>query len=391
MRVPKAVILDPSGAYLAPEGFTQIETEVDWLVYVGMSEAEYWVRGQHLCHWTKEWLKTWDVPLSVVTEKEFPRVRLQSFLREIPVPQKWSQEEILAWITRLESYDSQNPIASLLSETDPRVGGLWLDPPSREHFAQWLRTDIPDEFAPFEECWRTETASRCEGEIADGYRSGSKVDLLRRWLLIEGAPFRTLGCYPESVPTALESEFRDYWARKITESCAAVLDELRPSAQPGMKLVAREAYEALRRSSSWITKLRLRKIAPFLDSGHYSELSSLTPPAAPPPLAIDASATEALRWATQGYLPYRQWEASQTQNVNPELSADDLAASFVHWLVKTYPELKLEPVDSAFLNYSVTSLVLNLILTGPVFWVVVDGMGWLEHCQLVEILAKEEE
>jgi hypothetical protein len=389
MRRPKKIVLDPSGAYPVPEGCTQIETEVDWIRAVGTAEAEYWIKGQHLCHWTREWLRAWNVPASFVEEKEFPRVRLQSFLKQIPIPQGWTQEEILTWVNRLESHDAQNPIPNLLSDVVPSAGDVWLDPPSCEHFARWLQTSIPGELAPFEDCWRAEIASRCDGEIADGYRSGSKLDLLRRWLLISGAPFRTLGCYPYAVPDVLEAEFRDHWARRITETRAGVLDVVNPSQQPGMKLVAGEAYEAFRQSPAWITQLRLRKVASFLDGSQARELSSLLPPTSPLRLPMDASPAEALRWATHGYLPYRRWEACQPNLENAERLADDLADSFVQWLVKKYPELKLEPVDSAFLNYSAASLVLNLTRTGPVLWVVVDGMGWLEECELVEVLATE--
>src|SRR5688572_9393905 len=126
MRKPKRIVLDPSGSYPVPEGCAQIETEVDWMRCVGTAETEYWIRGQHLCHWTREWLRAWKVPATIVEEKEFPRVRLQSFLKQIPIPQDWTQHEILTWVDRLESYDSQNPIPSLLFDIAPGAGNLWL-------------------------------------------------------------------------------------------------------------------------------------------------------------------------------------------------------------------------------------------------------------------------
>jgi hypothetical protein len=389
MRMPTKIVLDPSGAYKASDDCIAVQTEVDWIQYVGRGEAGCWVKGQHLCQWTKEWLKAWQLPASLVEEREFPRVRLQAFLKQVPVPNEWTQEQILGWLTRLEEYGPQLPIAHLLADACPMAGDLWMAPPSSEHLARWLGTELPPEYRPFEDCWREEVASRCEGELADGYRTAIKLDLLRRWLLIGGEPLRTLGVFPAEVPTVLAPEFTAYWARQLTTSSGAALDVINPAAQSGMAIVAREAYEAFRRAPSWVTPLRLRKIASWLKGEQVSQLAALIPPEAPPLLPSSAGTAEALRWATHGYLPYRRWVTTCT-TPNTSLGVTEaLAESFVAWLLTAYPALKLEPVNRTVLNYSVTSLVLDLVKQGPVLWAVVDGMGWLEQCQLIDILSAE--
>src|ERR1019366_4482757 len=105
------------------------------------------------------------------------------------------------------------------------------------------------------------------------YRSGSREELLRRWLLMRDPPFRTLGCFTGDVPKYLESEFRQLWATRITESAGLVVDDISPWLQPGMKWIAIEAYETFRHRPRWLTQRRLRKIAPFLSTKSASELA----------------------------------------------------------------------------------------------------------------------
>jgi len=389
MQIPKKVYLDPGGAYPVPASCIEIQTELDWIRYVGTSDKECWIKGQHLCQWTKEWLKAWNVSRDTIEEKEFPRVRLQSLLKQVPVPQEWTQETILEWVNRLESYHSPNPIQSLLCDIAPAGGSLWIESPSVENLALWLQVELPDEVRAFENCWRGEMASSCEGELSECYMSGSREELLRRWLLMLDPPLKTLGVFPGDIPKFLEDEFRRLWATKITETAGSGLDKVNPQFQPGMKLIAAEAYETFRRRPRWLSDARLRKIAPFLIHSFASELSSLIPPGIPVPLALEATPSDAMSWVTRCYLPYRYWEASQLLADDEEPLTEVLADSFVRWLLRVYPELKLEPVETSILNYSTAAHVLNLLSTGPVLWVVVDGMGWLEQCQLLDLLSAE--
>ncbi len=50
--------------------------------------------------------------------------------------------------------------------------------------------------------------------------------------------------------------------------------------------------------------------------------------------------------------------------------------------------MKVDSVDHSYLNYSVTSLVRNLCQDGPVLWIVIDGLGWLDHLELLSFLTK---
>lgn len=57
-------------------------------------------------------------------------------------------------------------------------------------------------------------------------------------------------------------------------------------------------------------------------------------------------------------------------------------------MIEHYPEMKEDSVEHSYLNYSVASLVRNLCQDGPVLWVVVDGLGWLDHRELLSYLTR---
>ena len=63
--------------------------------------------------------------------------------------------------------------------------------------------------------------------------------------------------------------------------------------------------------------------------------------------------------------------------------------TFVEWLLEHYPKLKLDPVRNSSLNYSVASMVQEFCKTEPVLWVVVDGLGWLDHEELLRYLTRQ--
>ena len=100
----------------------------------------------------------------------------------------------------------------------------------------------------------------------------------------------------------------------------------------------------------------------------------------PEPLDLEASSKDAMQWVTDHYLPFRRWDAAINAAASRPRDSDRLADSFVTWILKHYPELRFA---NSVLNYSVASLVQDLCQTSPVLWVVVDGLGWLDHQELL--------
>jgi hypothetical protein len=153
-----------------------------------------------------------------------------------------------------------------------------------------------------------------------------------------------------------------------------------------MSHIASVAAALLQVKSAWLTESRVNKLAPFLDSRVLHKLKTLIPPKQPTLLSQDAEIHQALKWATTEYLPFRRWQAQYASSGQHRETAESSADTFVTWLLKAYPSLKLDPVADSVLNYSVTADVERRSVEWPVLWVVVDGLGWLEHLELVRKL-----
>ena len=81
------VVLDPTGLYPIPPGYTPITTEVEWLQYFFLADCTYWVRGKRLCDWSREWLRAWDKTSAIVEEKQHPDSQGESLLQPISLPE----------------------------------------------------------------------------------------------------------------------------------------------------------------------------------------------------------------------------------------------------------------------------------------------------------------
>ena len=81
------VVLDPTGLYPIPSGYTPITTEVEWLQFFFLVDCTYWVRGKRLCDWTREWLRAWDKISAIIEEKQNPDSQPESLLQPISLPE----------------------------------------------------------------------------------------------------------------------------------------------------------------------------------------------------------------------------------------------------------------------------------------------------------------
>ncbi|XGB38749.1 MAG: hypothetical protein LVT47_10715 [Cyanobacteria bacterium LVE1205-1] len=191
--------------------------------YFGREEHSYWVKGDFLCQWTREWLQLRGKTDAILEEKQDPRSRLESLFQryEREVPAKWSDTEILRFVTKLDSFNSRNPIAELLAEaTGDR--NVWFGTPSIEHLAKWLNLSVPDAIIPFEQLWQKQV-SQTGSKLAGYYNTLNKLQLLRQWIGITEPTIAELGNYPFlTVPEILSVEFERLWEQRICRSDASV-------------------------------------------------------------------------------------------------------------------------------------------------------------------------
>jgi len=383
----KTVVLDPTRLYPIPDGYTPITTELEWMQLFFLADCPYWIKGKLLCDWTREWLRVWNKTDAIIEEKQNPRPRLESLFHPLSLPEEWNDAQVLELIIKLDSYSKENPIPYLLWEVTGNDGNIWFEEPSVNHLAQWLSIQVPEEYRLLEHVWQHQISEHSR-ELAVYYRTEDKLLLLRRWLGLTESPIKELGSYPLTVPASLLKEFDAFWERQIIQDEGKALDKLIPTQQPGMPQIAFQAYKILKARPKWLTGERKTKLSAYLNHHQRNELDERQPPPQPQPLPINASPKDAFEWVTEVYLPFRRWETAINQSPVGQRSSDQLADTFVEWILKHYPVLKLDPVQSSVLNYSVASLVQNLCKESPVLWVVVDGLGWLDHQELIAFLTK---
>ncbi len=386
----KLVVLDPTGLYEISPGYTAITTEVQWIRCFFVTEGRYWVTGKglqakRLCNWTHEWLRVWNKTEAIAEIKQDPRSKLLTLFHPVSLPDEWTDQQLLALATRLDSYPQDNPIAYLLADITGSDQQIWIGEPSIQNLAAWLAIQMPQEYIAIERVWQQQFK---EHDLATYYQAEDKTLLLRRWLGITKPVITELGKYPLSVPNFLTEEFSRYWEEQLYRTDGKALDTLMPTQVAGMELIAACAYNVLSNRPNWIKKARETKVAAYLSHEQRVKLSDLQPPPEPQPLALDASPKQALTWATESYLPFRRWEMVNHQPPSERRISDRLADSFLEWILEHYPEMKVDSVDNSYLNYSAASLVRNLCRETPVLWVVVDGLGWLDHIELLSFLTK---
>jgi serine/threonine protein kinase len=392
-RLPsKSVVLDPTGLYFPDAGCVEIRTEVEWMQSFFQTDAIYWVTGgglqaKRLCDWTREWLRVWNKSDAILEEKQDPRIQLQSLFDAVPIPAAWTDREILQLATAISAYPPENPIAHLLADLIEGDREIWFKSPSINHLAQWLSVRVPDDYKPLERIWQNHTVKDAS-ELADYYQTEDKLQLLRQWTGIvppSAKIKKILGRYPLPMPHFLASEFRSFWESQFVRDEGNAIDALIPNQQSGMEQIASIAYTILKSRPSWITRERKRKLSSYLNYEELSNLDNLQPPLLPDLLDLEASSKDAMKWVTDRYLPFRRWDAAINSSSDRPRQSDLLADSFVDWILKHYPELRF---TSSVLNYSVASLVQDLCQTSPVLWVVVDGLGWLDHQELLTYLTR---
>lgn len=385
----KPIVLDPSKAYPADTSrYTVIDTETDWMRHIGISNTPYWVRGKVLCDWTEDWLRCWNRTHQIAEIKHSPRERLVDLLHPVVVPADWNEQQCLAVVMNLEQYET-NSIAKLLAELTKSDPSVWLDAPSLENLAKWLEIEVPQEACILEKAWQ---AQRSKSALTSFYQTPDKQQLLKQWIGIADPKLSKLGSYPLSdVPLPLKAEFEAFWERELCRTHGSILDNLNFSTQPAPKRVAEIVYKVLQQHPGFITSERHKHLKGYIAYPQYEELTQYQRPPEPQPLCLDASASDALQWVTDNYLPLRRWETNSVNLPSEKKVCDRLAASFEEWILRHYSDLTTEKAASSWLNYNVGYHAEELCLQEPVFWVVVDGLGWLDHQALLALLTEQKQ
>jgi len=380
------VVLDRTGLYPVEAGYIAITTEVEWLQSFGVSNSPYWIIGDRLCEWTLKWLEVRD-KTDLVKTKQSPRRALESIFAPFPLPDDWTDQQLIILELKLSQFPKDNPIAFLLADISNSNFQIWHESASPQNLAAWLTTQIPSEYQPIEKLWQHRQGDQ-DNILGHYYQINDKQTLLKQWLGIVKPNIPDLGNYPLAIPEAIASEFDNYWTSKIIQTNGDAINSLTAN-QVGLDRISTIAYRLMRDRSILILETRLAKLK--LSPQQRQELRSILPPDKPDPLAIDADYRSAFDWVTNSYLPFRKWETVTEQLPIEQRQSDNLASSFEAWIFKHYATLRVAPVAESQLNYNVAAMVQNLYQESLILWVVIDGLGWLDHQELLQYLTETKE
>ena len=395
------VTLDPTNAYQVPEGYLAIASELEWLKYFHIKEVtepqHYWISGSYLCNFTRKCLELHNLSDTIVTEKQEPTIFLQSLIKNNSINlAQWQYEPLKNYLytlcDRLSYYQISKPQADPIVQLLADITGnqqVWIDSPSINHLAQWLLINVHEDFHPFEKYWQqVVTQSINNLKLAAAYGTENKQELLRSWIGLSSITkiAQDFGEFPLGLPAQIVKELNNYWQQKILESEGKILDNI-PLDLPHIQQITNIAYKLSVKHPEMIVSDRIDRLPYSVSQRH--KLLNLLPPHLPEALDLNASVAEAINWATEQYLPFRQWELTVARKSINERESDHLGESFAHWLYQQYPNLKTQSVADSPLNYSTAHLVAQLAKRNPVLWVVVDGLGWLDHQELLQYLTED--
>ncbi|MFN9869757.1 MAG: hypothetical protein ACK568_22415, partial [Pseudanabaena sp.] len=332
---------------------------------------------------------------TIADEKQEPIIYLQALLGDSIDLTQWQSPSLENYLyslcDRLRYYQltkpKADPIIELLADITENYQ-IWTDAPSINHLAQWLLIDIHNDFQPFEKYWQQViTQSIHDSQLAAAYAIDDKQELLRNWMGLDSSSnlAKDLGEFPFSIPDSLAKELHDHWRQKILESEGKILDTISPDL-PNIQQIVNLAYDLSIKHPELIVSDRIYRLPYSVSQRH--KLLNLLPPDLPQALDLNVSVNEAINWVTEHYLPFRQWELTVAKKSINERESDRLGESFAHWLYQQYPNLKTQSVAESPLNYSTAHLVTQLAKHNPVLWVVIDGLGWLDHQELLQYLTE---
>lgn len=393
------VTLDPTDSYQVPNGYRIIATELEWLQYFHIKELEvtqhYWISGHYLCNLTRKWLDLHELSHTIANEKQEPIIYLQALLGNSIDLTQWQSPSLENYLyslcDRLRHYQltkpKADPIIELLADITENYQ-IWTEAPSINHLAQWLLIDIHDDFQSFEKYWQQViTQTIHDSQLAAAYAVDDKQELLRKWIGLDSSSnlAKELGEFPFSIPDSLAKELNNHWQQKILESEGKVLDTISLDL-PNIQQIINLAYDLSIKHPELIVSDHIHRLPYSISQRH--NLLNLLPPDLPEALDLNVSVNEAINWVTEKYLPFRQWELTVAKKSINERESDRLGESFAHWLYQQYPNLKTQSVAESPLNYSTAHLVTQLAKHNPVLWVVIDGLGWLDHQELIQYLTE---
>ena len=407
----KPLRLDWKGDAEVPAGARLVETETQWLAIAQSLRAPdargVWVRGAHLCEWAAQWWQSAGGTCETVSNA------LDSLLSVVP---NLSRDEAKSVTDALKARGQSQALAlgemlALLFPSFGVDGAYW----SRSHSddnrfeiaANWLLwLAEQDAMEPVwaklverqTEIWRESNPS--SGDLFPA-TAGAARGAIVSWLGLEAqsarGAFAARPAFPVALPPPWLHRARDGYARLFTLDLGQregdALEFWRAFERTNAPLALQQV--AARTLAQWggshpqsISSQLIFTLEPLLPADALARLRALQPPRAPDalPIAKRSEANLVFDWVTQQYLPFRHW---QCENEDAAARSISLAAAgkFGTWFLDFYGNAMVGAARK-WLQIDRASK-LRFENRGEItFWVIADGLGWLDARVLSQMISQ---
>lgn len=375
--IERQVFLDESKENIPSDGFTVVETEIEFLQADGAERL--WVRGEQLCEYARAVYQARNLKVS---EAVSPRVRLRGLLGA-------SADHVSSslLIRLLEILDREQPQSAAELLFHLTHDEFWIQPVSPEHAARFLTIDFDVEIVELAEAQRQIWLSaNQERKLADIYASEfeRREKILLNWLFDK--PMRKrLGEFPLHLSDRHAEVLDDEIGRRLRASNGAAISEF-PQKTPNKKIYAKAAIEHFSHNRTQLTSDAIVQISSLLSSVERARLERLLDQNTVAPLDVKADFQTALQWATEKYLPFL---AVQEESGNCA-EGDVFAQSFAEWTLENYPRLTNLDRETSPINLRTFYTVRRLIEQNYwVLWTVVDGLSFTNHQKLLQLIGEK--
>ena len=378
------IVLDPSGENPVKEGHIQITTDIEFLRH-DTASANLWIVGERLCQWVES---IYQIRLTDFAILPSPRKQLRGLIGE--AAESLDSDVVRRVLSVLSQSEDQPSLAEVLVQLTGE--DMFSAEPSKVHAAQWLLLEIPQGLTPLAQAQAERWKKQCEGAafafIYDTPMS-ARENFIRQWLSLEenSEIAKTLGKFPIKLPPNHPplKKYRKYWGEQLRNTQGACIDQF-DTKDANAKEIGEVAYQYFRDNADQLTPNRLARIRPGLRENQRAKLNERIPVSAPQRLPADSEIDGVLSWATSEYLPYRRWQVRFASD--QEETAKQRASSFAKWVLAHYPRLTNFDRETTPINLCVPDIVEQLLTKRRVLWVVVDGLSFINHRRLIELLAQ---
>lgn len=376
--------IDRSGQNPPPPNYRVIEFDIDFIQFAE-SSGDLWISGEYLSQWATDFYRARGIPYQTVDP---PKERLR---RVVGHQVDALDDDLINKLLNAVNYVVEDKtLDDVISAYTKR--GIWRRQPTVKMLASWLIERVDDSLKPIVESWSNQKAEACEDTYLAGYfltELDKRQDLLWEWIEnTQSEIYSKFGAYPIALPSKFADLYRERFAKGLRRTKGEIVDH-RIFEGPNAVLAAEICYEYFRNYGDCITPTRFSKIGGYLKETQRSALQERLRVPSPDLVDSNASQKEVLNWVCESYLPFRRWEIQFGNECDMKL-AIKASKSFELWIRQKYPDFTNWERDQTPLNINFPSIISDLSKNRRVFWIMVDGLSWLNYRKLVDKLANSE-